>query len=80
MTQQVEISNFIRTFADGRTNRMILFSEVKMEVKVEVMRYAQEVKPASWLDNSLGCCLTIRYYPFITSTSAASLLPFLLPF
>jgi hypothetical protein len=28
------------------------------------MRYAQEVKPASWLDVSLGCCLLMWYCPF----------------
>ena len=36
-------------------------------------------KPASWLDDSFGCWLPIWYCPFITSTSVASLLPFLLP-
>ena len=33
----------------------------------------------SWQDDSLGCWLPIWYCPFITSTSVASLLPFLLP-
>ena len=47
--------------------------------KKGVMRFAQEVKPASWLDDSFGCWLPIWYCPFITSTSVASLLPFLLP-
>ncbi len=36
---------------------------------MEVMRFAQEVKPASWLDDSFGCCLPIWYCPFITSTN-----------
>ena len=35
-TQQAEMSDFIRIFAGRRTNRMILLSEVKMEVKEEV--------------------------------------------
>jgi hypothetical protein len=39
-------------------------SEVKMEVKMGVKRYALGVKPASWLDDSLGCCLPIWYCPF----------------
>ena len=56
------------------------------------MRFAQGVKPASWLDDSFGYCLPIWYCPFITSTSIASflrsvgaqasklgVLPFLLP-
>ena len=56
------------------------------------MRFTQGVKPASWLDDSYGCCLPLWYCPFITSTSIASflrslgaqasklgVLPFLLP-
>jgi len=35
-TQRAEMSDFIRIFAGRRTNRMILLSEVKMEVKEEV--------------------------------------------
>ena len=31
------------------------------------MRNAQEFKPASWLDDRVGCCLPIWYCPFLTS-------------
>ena len=36
VTRRAEMSDFLRTFAGRRTNRMILLSEVKMEVKEEV--------------------------------------------
>ena len=36
-----------------------MFRELYDEVKYGVMRFAQEVKPASWLDVSFGCCLLI---------------------
>ena len=55
------------------------FGSYKMKLNRELCASRRELSQQSWQDDSLGCWLPIWYCPFITSTSVASLLPFLLP-